>query len=79
MVSVAAVDLRVKGVSMLSTPKQPVDSQISQSVPDLRGAVLQARPANAAVQRLQGRLLAKTEASEIITSYDRMHNRHNRS
>lgn len=45
----------------------------------LRSAVLNARPTNPALQRLQGRARLNAEASEIITSYDRMHHRHNRS
>jgi hypothetical protein len=31
------------------------------------------------LQRLQGRVLAGAQASEVITSYDRMHHRHSRS
>ena len=45
----------------------------------LRSAVLGARPANPILQRLQQRVLAEAEASEVITSYDRMHHRHSRS
>lgn len=46
---------------------------------DVRNAVLTGRTANPALQRLQGRVRAGAEASEVITSYDRMHHRHNRS
>lgn len=46
---------------------------------DLRTSVLKASPTNPALQRLQGRLLAESQVSEVITSYDRMHHRHNRS
>lgn len=45
----------------------------------LRSAVLGVRPANPAIQRLQQRVLADANASEVITSYDRMHHRHSRS
>lgn len=45
----------------------------------LRSAVIGARPVNPALQRLQQRVLAEAEASEVITSYDRMHHRHSRS
>jgi hypothetical protein len=45
----------------------------------LRSAILVARPANPILQRLQQRVLAETEVSEVITSYDRMHHRHSRS
>ncbi|HET9639595.1 MAG TPA: YhhA family cyclophane-containing RiPP [Allosphingosinicella sp.] len=51
----------------------------SKSSASLRSAVLGARPANPALQRLQQRVLAEAEASEVITSYDRMHHRHSRS
>lgn len=50
-----------------------------ESPASLRSAVLGARPANPALQRLQQRVLAEAEASEVITSYDRMHHRHSRS
>ena len=46
---------------------------------DLRTAVLQAGPTNPVLQRLQKRILENSEASEVITSYDRMHHRHSRS
>jgi hypothetical protein len=45
----------------------------------LRTAVIGAQPTNPAIQRLQQRVLAEAEASEVITSYDRMHHRHNRT
>lgn len=44
-----------------------------------RTAVIGARPSNPALQRLQRRVLAGASASEVITSYDRMHHRHSRS
>lgn len=46
---------------------------------DVRAAVIAAAPTNAALQRLQQRVLARADASEAITSYDRMHHRHSRS
>lgn len=46
---------------------------------DLKAAVLKARPTNPALARLQARVLASAETSEVITSYDRMHHRHSRS
>jgi hypothetical protein len=46
---------------------------------NLRDTVLRAPSVNPAVQRLQRRLRAQADASEVITSYDRMHHRHNRS
>ncbi|WP_433995476.1 YhhA family cyclophane-containing RiPP [Bradyrhizobium macuxiense] len=46
---------------------------------DLRGAVLKSTFSNPALQRLQARVLETAEASEVITSYDRMHHRHSRS
>ena len=44
-----------------------------------RKAVIDARPSNAALQRLQQRVMSDVPASEVITSYDRMHHRHSRS
>ena len=46
---------------------------------DLRAELLRAGPTNPALQRLQQRVLEGADASEVITSYDRMHHRHSRS
>ena len=46
---------------------------------EVRDAVVCGKPDNPALQRLQARVLKSADASEIITSYDRMHHRHNRS
>lgn len=48
-------------------------------VADMKSAVLRSRPTNAAVERLKARVLAAAAPSAVITSYDRMHHRHNRS
>lgn len=45
----------------------------------VRENVLKSSTSNPALQRLQGRVLAGAQASEVITSYDRMHHRHSRS
>ncbi|WP_371747986.1 YhhA family cyclophane-containing RiPP [Hahella aquimaris] len=45
----------------------------------VRDALLRNTSSNLALQRLQSRVLKTTNASEVITSYDRMHHRHNRS
>ena len=45
----------------------------------VRERVLKSSTTNPAIQRLQGRVLAGAQASEVITSYDRMHHRHSRS
>ena len=45
----------------------------------VRETVLKSSTVNPALQRLQDRILAGTQASEVITSYDRMHHRHSRS
>jgi hypothetical protein len=45
----------------------------------VRESVLKSSVTNPALQRLRGRVLAGTQASEVITSYDRMHHRHSRS
>lgn len=55
------------------------DVLVAESSASIRSAVLTARPTNPALQRLQQRVLAEAEASEVITSYDRMHHRHSRS
>jgi hypothetical protein len=56
-------------------------SEVTPSEPttDLKAEVLRAHPTNLALQRLQRRVLASAEPSEVITSYDRMHHRHSRS
>lgn len=51
----------------------------AESKIDLKAVVLKARPTNPALARLQARVLAGAEVSEVITSYDRMHHRHSRS
>lgn len=45
----------------------------------VRERVLNSSTTNPALQRLQGRVLSGALASEVITSYDRMHHRHSRS
>ncbi|WP_041679181.1 YhhA family cyclophane-containing RiPP [Rhizobium etli] len=45
----------------------------------VKASVLRSQSGNPAIQRLRSRVLANAEASEVITSYDRMHHRHNRS
>jgi len=45
----------------------------------VRDAVARGKHANPALQRLQTRILKSIDVSEVITSYDRMHHRHNRS
>lgn len=47
--------------------------------PQLRTALLSSKGTNPALQRLQGRVREGAQASEVITSYDRMHHRHSRS
>ena len=56
-----------------------VQNQPVEHSEDIRSAILRNQPDNPALQRLKGRLLADSEASEVITSYDRMHHRHSRS
>ena len=56
--------------------KQERSNVISLSI---REAVLRDSPTNLALQRLQSRILKNSAASEVISSYDRMHHRHNRS
>lgn len=58
--------------------EQPQDFEFDQKS-EIRDAMVRGKPANPALQRLQARILKTTDASEVITSYDRMHHRHNRS
>ena len=53
--------------------------QIVEDTNTVRERVLKSSPTNPALQRLQGRVMAGVQASEVITSYDRMHHRHSRS
>ncbi|WP_374113793.1 YhhA family cyclophane-containing RiPP [Rhizobium sp. L51/94] len=46
---------------------------------NLKTTVMRTESANPAIQRLRSRVLSNAETSDIITSYDRMHHRHNRS
>ncbi|MFC3308453.1 YhhA family cyclophane-containing RiPP [Blastomonas aquatica] len=45
----------------------------------VRVSLLKSKTVNPALQRLQARIATGAKASELITSYDRMHHRHNRS
>lgn len=58
-----------------------IDTEVRapEAAPEIRTALLREQPLNPALRRLKGRVLAEAEASEVITSYDRMHHRHNRS
>ncbi|WP_425414042.1 YhhA family cyclophane-containing RiPP [Pleomorphomonas oryzae] len=60
----------------MSSASQPTQEMHDES---LKTAVLRTQSVNPAIQRLRSRVLATAEASEVITSYDRMHHRHNRS
>jgi hypothetical protein len=55
------------------------EADLTEVKADLKAEVLRARPTNPALQRLQRRVLASAEPSQVITSYDRMHHRHSRS
>lgn len=52
------------------------DEEISSSI---RQVVVKGHSTNPAIQRLRLRVLTESDASQVITSYDRMHHRHNRS
>lgn len=56
-----------------------LDPSTPQAPSELKESILRSQPSNPALQRLQSRVLARVDASEVITSYDRMHHRHNRS
>lgn len=54
--------------------------KIEASTPStIRTSLVKGQSTNAAIQRLRSRVLAESDASLVITSYDRMHHRHNRS
>ncbi|WP_176496036.1 YhhA family cyclophane-containing RiPP [Sphingomonas sp. HMP6] len=52
---------------------------IDRNAASTRSAVIASRSANPALQRLRDRVVTGTPASDVITSYDRMHHRHSRS
>ncbi|WP_313281127.1 YhhA family cyclophane-containing RiPP [Delftia tsuruhatensis] len=52
---------------------------IDQPQEVMRDAVKHVVSDNPAIQRLKARVLAETKPSEVISSFDRMHHRHNRS
>ncbi|CDG52304.1 conserved hypothetical protein [Halomonas sp. A3H3] len=54
--------------------------KIEESTPSaIRSSLAKGQSTNAAIQRLRSRVLAESESSQVITSYDRMHHKHNRS
>lgn len=61
-----------------STMQQPQHENLLQES-DVREAIARSKHVNPALQRLQTRVLKNVDASEVITSYDRMHHKHNRS
>lgn len=60
------------------TARQPQHDEFEERS-EVRDAVARGKHANPALQRLQARILKSTDPSEVITSFDRMHHRHNRS
>lgn len=67
------------GSYMFSRSGQQSHQDEFEGKSEIRDAVVRGKPVNPALQRLQTRVLKSTDASEVITSYDRMHHRHNRS
>ncbi|AIL61211.1 MULTISPECIES: YhhA family cyclophane-containing RiPP [Pseudomonas] len=54
--------------------------KIEKSTPTtIRQCLVKGQSTNPAIQRLRMRVLTESDASQVITSYDRMHHRHNRS
>jgi hypothetical protein len=51
----------------------------SSDTANIRQSLSTSRTTNPAVQRLRSRVLSESAVSQVITSYDRMHHRHNRS
>ncbi|SDS62776.1 hypothetical protein SAMN05216496_2024 [Pseudomonas sp. Z003-0.4C(8344-21)] len=45
----------------------------------IRQNLAKGQSTNPAIQRLRSRVLTESDVSQVITSYDRMHHRHNRS
>lgn len=45
----------------------------------IRHSLAKGQSTNPAIQRLRSRVLTESDASQVITSYDRMHHKHNRS
>jgi hypothetical protein len=64
---------------MISNMMQQPQLEDHDQKSEVRDAIARGQHANPALQRLQTRILKVTDASEVITSYDRMHHRHNRS
>ena len=64
---------------LTSRQKRTTSLQAVEDTNTVRERVLKSSTTNPALQRLQGRVLAGAQASEVITSYDRMHHRHIRS
>ncbi|MGO3423133.1 MAG: YhhA family cyclophane-containing RiPP [Pseudoalteromonas distincta] len=46
---------------------------------EIRHGLTKGQSSNPAIQRLRFRVITESDASQVITSYDRMHHRHNRS
>jgi hypothetical protein len=61
-----------------TTVQQPQHDDLDERS-EVRDAVARGKHANPALQRLQARILKSSDPSEVITSFDRMHHRHNRS
>jgi len=45
----------------------------------IRHSLAKGQSTNPAIQRLRSRMLTESDSSQVITSYDRMHHKHNRS
>ncbi|EKT4460497.1 MULTISPECIES: YhhA family cyclophane-containing RiPP [Pseudomonas] len=54
--------------------------KIEESTPSaIRRRLSKGQSTNPAIQRLRSRVLTESDVGQVITSYDRMHHRHNRS
>ncbi|MGN7741523.1 YhhA family cyclophane-containing RiPP [Pseudomonas sp. 22526] len=54
--------------------------KIEESTPSaIRQSLAKGQSTNPAIQRLRSRVLTESDVGQVITSYDRMHHRHNRS
>ncbi|MFW3894929.1 YhhA family cyclophane-containing RiPP [Pseudomonas sichuanensis] len=60
----------------MSSAALKIDESTSSTI---RQSLSKGQSTNPAIQRLRSRVLTESDVGQVITSYDRMHHRHNRS
>ncbi|MBF8661570.1 YhhA family cyclophane-containing RiPP [Pseudomonas putida] len=60
----------------MSSAALKIDESTSSTI---RQSLSKSQSTNPAIQRLRSRVLTESDVGQVITSYDRMHHRHNRS